>query len=188
MTYPVYDPLNQPVWAHLHSNSLRIQYSVFLLMLKWRKLLRNHFRMLPKNLAARTCGIAKPKKTGCVSCAGKKRNKRWSFPHWWLISRYTHISSLFPTRQARRKGISLAGGWWHAGGVEKREALSLPAPVCQCVGWECPVFLHLYLWGFKHTMLPWDFNRRRMWTIRSLFGAGGGWKEEQCADQILVWH
>lgn len=25
-----------------------------------------------------------------MSCASKQRNKCWSFPHWWLISRWTH--------------------------------------------------------------------------------------------------
>lgn len=94
-----------------HSYCLGTQSSVSL-MLKWRKLLRNHIECAAKYSAARICGILEPGKTGCVSCADKKRTKCWSFPMWWLISRCTApktdtFPASFPRGGPERKGNAL---------------------------------------------------------------------------------
>lgn len=47
-------------------------------------------------------------------------------------SRNGHISSLFPTRQARRKGIFSGCGWWHAIGGESGGAHSPSSCWCLC--------------------------------------------------------
>lgn len=147
------------------------------------------FSVLPKNLAARICGTSEPKKTGCVSCASEKRNKCWSFPHWWLISRYSHTQhskapktatfpASFPRGWPEGKGYSLAVDdgtlmeW-------KGEELNLLVPVCQCVSrvvvcvcgglclaasvsGECPVFYHLYLSACQCTIQPGTLLGRRL--------------------------
>lgn len=133
--------------------------------------------VLPENLATRIGGVSEPKKTGCVSCAAceRKRNKCWSVPHWWLISRYRErrapktatFPASFPRGWPEGKGYSLAvdGGepmeW-------KGEEIGLPLPVCQCcclclcvgtlsaasVPGESSVFYHLSISTSRYTILP----------------------------------
>lgn len=122
--------------------------NLFLLVSKWRKRLRNHIKHAARKLGGpEFVAYGSQKRLAVCHVPARKRNKCWSFPHWWLISRYSHthshsassknshISCLFPTRQARRKGIFSGCGWWHADGVERREELNLPVPVCQFVRW-----------------------------------------------------
>lgn len=99
-------------------------------------------RLLPKNLAGRICCTSKPEKTSCVSCASKNRNKRSSFPPRLMTNRhertrqtskYSHISRLFPTRLARRKGMISGCGWWHMDWVEMTGTLSFSACYSGCL-------------------------------------------------------
>lgn len=90
--------------------------NLFLLVSRWRKLLRNHIKCSAKKLGSQICGVLEPEKTSYVSCASKKRNKCWSFPHWWLISENTQsgppktvwFPASFPRRWPGVKGYSLA--------------------------------------------------------------------------------
>lgn len=120
--------------------------NLFLLVLKWRKPLRNHIKRTAKKTCRPEFVACRSQKrlAGCMSCASKKRNKCWSFPHWWLISTHTqqssknrHISSLFPTALARRKGIFFGCGWWHASVGKWRSTTSqslLVSVLSVCVG------------------------------------------------------
>lgn len=84
--------------------------------------------VLPKNLAARICGVTEPKKTGCVSCASKKRNKCWSFPYRWLISRYSHTQRAVLQKQPHFLPLS------HEAGQKERDILWLWLMACRWSG------------------------------------------------------
>lgn len=105
--------------------------------------------VLPKNLAARICGVSAPEKTSYVSCASKKRNKRWSFPHWWLISENTQsrppktvwYPASFPRGWPGVKGYSLAVNILKDRRGIKRDTRLLMLG-CQ---WSCRVFVSPFL-------------------------------------------
>ncbi len=148
-------------------------------MLKWRKLLRNHIKHAARKLGGQNLWRNRAKKDWlCVMCQQEKEqmlelpflmtNKQILHTHREQSSKNSHISCLFPTRLARRKGIFSGCGWWHADGVERREELNLLVPVCQSVSWvvvcvcvgdfvSLPQFLesvHLYLSASLYIIQP----------------------------------
>lgn len=99
--------------------------------------------VLPKNLAARICGVSEPKKTGCVSCAAcKKKEQMLELPPLMTnmqiqrererrAPKTATFPASFPRGGPEGKGYSLAVDDGEL--IEwKGEEINLPLPVCQC--------------------------------------------------------
>lgn len=124
--------------------------NLFLLVLKWRKPLRNHIKRAARKLGRQNLWRIRARKDWLAVChvPARKRNKCWSFPHWWLISRYTHTHTRSRAPKPATFPASFPRGWPEGKGYSlavddgtpvewKGEELSLPVPVCQFASWVC---------------------------------------------------